>query len=94
VSYLDVFFATIDLHQEMAERRREVSFAGRRIPILAPEHLVICKAIFDRPKDWVDIEAMVDWGTSIEADEVLTWVERILGPDSEQGRHLEEILGR
>ena len=63
-SYLDVFFATLDLHLEMAERARLVRFGPVDIPILAPEHLIVCKAVFDRPKDWLDIEEMLRWGTA------------------------------
>ena len=91
-SYLDVFFATMDLHLEMAERARVVRFGPVDIPILAPEHLIVCKAIFDRPKDWLDIEEMVRWGTAIEADKAMGWVADILGEDSEQYEKLAVII--
>jgi hypothetical protein len=93
-SYLDLFFATLDLHREMAERSRTVAFGPVRIPILSPEHLIVCKAVFDRPKDWVDIEEMVAWGTAIDRAEVLTWIERLLGRDSEQYARLGALLAR
>ncbi|HXN60389.1 MAG TPA: nucleotidyl transferase AbiEii/AbiGii toxin family protein [Acidimicrobiales bacterium] len=91
-SYLDVFFATMDLHFEMAERSRLIHFGPVDIPILSPEHLIVCKAVYDRPKDWLDIEEMVRWGTDIEADEALGWVANILGNDSEQYRKLAAII--
>jgi hypothetical protein len=91
-SYLDVFFATLDLHREMAERAREVEFGPVRIPILSPEHLIVCKAVFDRPKDWVDIEEMLDWGTALDAAEVMRWTAEILGEGSEQHERLVEAL--
>jgi hypothetical protein len=90
-SYLDLFFATLDLHREMAERSREVSFGLVPIPILAPEHLIVCKAIFDRPKDWVDIEEIVAWGTEVDAA-ALGWVEELLGVESAQYARLAELL--
>jgi len=92
-SYLDLFFATLDLHREMAERSRQVRFGPIDIPILSPEHLIVCKAVFDRPKDWVDIEETIAWGTAVDRDEVLRWVERILGRDSEQYGRLDRLLG-
>jgi hypothetical protein len=92
-SYLDLFFATMDLHREMAERSREVSFGAVPIPILAPEHLIVCKAIFDRPKDWVDIEEILAWGTAVDEAAVLAWIEELLGADSAQHAHLVELLG-
>lgn len=92
-SYLDLFFATLDLHREMAERSREVSFGPVPIPILAPEHLIVCKAIFDRPKDWVDIEEIVVWGTAVEEATVLGWIDELLGAESAQYVRLAELLG-
>ena len=91
-SYLDVFFATIELHQEMARHARQVRFGPVEIPILAPEHLIVCKAVFDRPKDWLDIEEMVRWGTAIDRAQVLRWVDDILGPDAEQRERLSVLL--
>ena len=91
-SYLDLFFATLDLHQAMAERSREVRFGPVAIPILSPEHLIVCKAVLDRPKDWVDIEEMVAWGTEIDTGEVLSWIERLLGRDSEQHARLAGLV--
>ena len=91
-SYLDVFFATMDLHLEMAERARTVRFGPVEIPILAPEDLIVCKAVFDRPKDWLDIEEILRWGTEVDAALALHWVGEILGPESEQYGRLSELL--
>jgi hypothetical protein len=91
-SYLDVFFATLDLHQEMVGRSRNVRFGPVEIPILSPEDLIVCKAVFDRPKDWVDIEEMVSWGTKIAGATVLGWMEKLLGADSEQSRRLAAMF--
>jgi hypothetical protein len=93
-SYLDLFFATLDFHQAMAKRSRQVQFGPVQIPILSPEHLIVCKAVFDRPKDWVDIEEMVGWGTEIDTAEVFRWTEEILGRSSEQYARLSGVLGR
>lgn len=91
-SYLDVFFATFELHREMAERLRQVSFGPVQIPILSPEHLTVCKVVFDRPKDWLDVEEMIAWGTAIDAGETLGWVREILGETSVQYARLEALL--
>jgi hypothetical protein len=93
-SYLDLFFATFELHREMAERSRLVSFGPVQIPILSPEHLIVCKVVFDRPKDWLDVEEMIAWGTTIDAAEVLGWVRTILGEDSEQYARMAALLER
>lgn len=91
-SYLDVFFATLDLHREMATHSHEVAFGPVHIPILSAEHLIVCKAIFDRPKDWVDIEEIVGWGTEVEGASVLRWIDELLGADSTQHERLVELL--
>ncbi len=91
-SYLDVFFATMDLHEEMAVKARLVRFGPVDIPILAPEHLIVCKAVFDRPKDWLDIDEMIRWGTEIDAAATLRWVATFLGEDSEQYARLAALL--
>jgi hypothetical protein len=91
-SYLDVFFATLEFHRDMARQARTVRFGPVEIPILSPEHLVVCKAVFDRPKDWLDIEEIVGWGTTVERDEALGWVAAILGDDSPQYGRLAAVL--
>jgi hypothetical protein len=91
-SYLDVFFATTDLHLEMAQRARLVRFGPVDVPILAPEHLVTCKAIFDRPKDWLDITEILRWGTEVDGVRTLNWVGDILGPEAGQYVRLAELL--
>jgi hypothetical protein len=91
-SYLDLFFATLDLHQDMARLARVVPFGPVEIPILAPEHLIACKAVFDRPKDWLDIDEMVTWGTEIDAALALFWVADILGTNAEPYAHLASLL--
>ena len=92
-SYLDVFFATMDLHYEMAAQARQVRFGPVEIPILSPEHLIVCKAVFDRPKDWLDIEEMIGWGTPIDAPCALRWVADLLGSNAEQHARLAALLG-
>lgn len=91
-SYLDLFFATLDFHEEMATLARVVPFGAAEIPILCPEHLIVCKAIFDRPKDWVDIEAIVSWGTEVDAGLVMQWMNDMLGPDAPQTLRVEVAL--
>ena len=91
-SYLDVFFATLQFHHDMAVRARLVRFGPVDIPILAPEHLIVCKAVFDRPKDWLDIEEMVQWGTAIDSVVTLDWVAALLGDDCPQYARLAIVL--
>jgi hypothetical protein len=56
---IDVFFAAEQFHFDVAARCRTVPFEGRSIKVLSAEDLAVFKALFDRTKDWADIEAMV-----------------------------------
>jgi hypothetical protein len=76
----------------MAQFARMVRFGPVDIPILAPEHLIVCKAIFDRPKDWLDIEEILLWGTEVDAARTLHWVGEILGPAAEHYTRLARLL--
>lgn len=74
---VDLFFAYDAFHEAAAARVRTVPFAQSEITILAVEHLIVCKVIFDRPKDWVDIDAIVANGSFVDRAEVFRWVGRI-----------------
>jgi hypothetical protein len=91
---IDLFFAYDAFHGAAAARRRTVPFSDATIPILAPEHLVVCKVLFDRPKDWVDIAAMIELGTALDAAEVLRWVGRLAGDDDPRYDRIAAMLAR
>jgi HEAT repeat protein len=57
-----------------------VPFAGRQIRVLGPDELVLFKALFDRPKDWVDIEAVVQAGAA-DLSTVRRGLVELLGDD-------------
>ena len=89
---IDVFFAAESFHLEVAGRCRVVPFEGRRIHVLCAEDLAVFKAMFDRTKDWADIEAMVDSNAidlHLAADRLAT----LLGDDPRVGR-LRNVTAR
>lgn len=59
---IDLFFAVDSFHLAVNTRCRSVPFAGRQVRVLAPDDLAVFKAMFDRPRDWVDIDAMAESG--------------------------------
>jgi hypothetical protein len=91
---VDLFFSYDPFHDEMQGAIRRVPFADARIPILAPEHLAICKAIFDRPKDWLDIEAMLVVADPLDVATIESWLTRMVGPGDKRLAKLDEILDR
>lgn len=59
---VDLFFAASAFHMQVAARTRRVPFAGSHVNILVAEDLAVFKALFDRSRDWVDIDAMTAAG--------------------------------
>lgn len=91
---IDLFFAYDAFHDAAARARQVVPFADTEIPILSAEHLVVCKAVFDRPKDWVDIDAVLEAGEALDAAEVLRWVGRIAGDTDPRYDRIAAVLTR
>jgi hypothetical protein len=93
---LDLFFSYDALHESCQARRRRVPFgAGDWIHVLAAEDLLIFKVLFDRDKDWRDVEELI-YATSGELDVAYAkgWLERILGGRDTRHRRLGEVLER
>ena len=59
---VDLFFAASDFHLQVATRTRRVPFADSHVNVLGAEDLAVFKALFDRSRDWVDIDAMAAAG--------------------------------
>lgn len=91
---LDLFFAYDRFHEAAGAARRWVPFAAIRIPILAPEHLIVCKVVYNRPKDWVDIASVAEAGTAVDVAEVLRWVGRLVGDGDPRYDRVAAVLCR
>lgn len=89
---LDLFFSYDDFHEAAFGGRRQVPFAESQIWVLSASHLAVCKAVFARPKDWVDLDAMVAMGAPIDAAEVMRWVGRIVGDTDRRYRRIAAVL--
>ncbi|HEX5761812.1 MAG TPA: hypothetical protein VFY04_01685 [Solirubrobacterales bacterium] len=77
----------------MAERVQRQPFGDTTIPVLSIEDLLICKALFDRAKDWVDIEAVAktrrgDLGRTY----ISGWLDRFLPADDPRRERIATIL--
>ena len=88
---VDLFFAYDPFHEEMRKQTRRVPFAGTMIPVLAPEHLAVCKAVFDRRKDWMDIEQMLIATDDLDVTVIEDWLERMVGADDPRLKRLKEL---
>jgi len=83
---VDLFLSVLPFHDHVAEQVRQVPFEGRTIPVLSCTALVVFKAMFDRTRDWADIEGMVE-AQSFDAAEASHWIREMLGDD----RRVEQL---
>jgi hypothetical protein len=88
---VDLFFAYDPIHDEMRKEARRVPFGGTTVPILGPEHLAVCKAMFDRRKDWLDIEQMLIATEELDLGEIERWLERMVGQQDQRLKRLAEL---
>ena len=85
---IDLYFSVSEFHTQVAKRCVTVPFGGKRIRVLCAEDLAVFKALFDRSRDWVDIEEMVASGSlnqRLAAHRLAT----IIGPDDVRVARLE-----
>jgi hypothetical protein len=88
---VDLFFSYDPFHDAMQRGARKVPFNEETIPILSPEHLTVCKAMFDRPKDWLDIEQILVATNPLDVEEIEDWLKRMVGKDNPRMTRLAEV---
>ena len=86
---VDIFLDVHRFHRRVAIEVRTVPFAGQEIPVLGCTALVVFKALFDRTRDWADIEAVAATGAA-DLTEAGAWA-RQLGADAANSRRLAEL---
>ena len=80
---VDLFFPQHELHDVVAARVLTVPFGGAAIPVISATDLTIFKVLFNRSRDWADIEAMLEYG-EVDRREVRRWLERLVGTDDDR----------
>jgi hypothetical protein len=91
---VDLFFSYDALHEACLERRRRVPLGeGDEIHVLSAEDLFIFKVLFDRAKDWRDIEELLFCqGQALDLGYVREWLGRILPETDARYVRFEETL--
>ncbi|MGH9185196.1 MAG: hypothetical protein ACRD0U_05185 [Acidimicrobiales bacterium] len=89
---VDVFFSSLPLHDAMAAAARLLPFGEDELPFLSAEHLLVCKAVFDRRKDWLDIEQMLFARDVLDVAEIRKWLTRIAEDGDQRVRRLEQLI--
>lgn len=93
-TYVDLFLANTEFHSSMATRIERQPFGDAIIPVLSIEDLLICKVLFDRPKDWVDVDAVAATRRGqLDAGYMRGWLDQFLAPDDPRLARVEATLG-
>lgn len=94
-TYVDLFFADTDFHQSMAHRVEHQDFDGTDIPVLSIEDLIVCKVLFDRSKDWLDIQAVTERPAEhLDAAYINRWLGAFITEDDARLVKIRQILSR
>jgi hypothetical protein len=90
---VDLFFDYDPLHTDAARNSQVVPFAGNSIPVLGPLELATFKAMFDRTRDWADIEAMLAAET-LDPNAFRETLGRLVPADDERFRRIQDAVRR
>lgn len=88
---LDLFFPQSEFHRQLNQRAVLVAMLDQTIPIISATDLMVLKMLFDRRKDWADIEELIRHGTP-DVEEARGWLIRIVGPDDVREQRLDQLL--
>lgn len=89
---IDVFLNNIPLHDAVAASVVWVRLEGREVPVLDCASLAIFKALFDRTKDWADLEAIAI-ATPEGIEEAKAAIADLVGEDDPAHQRLKALVG-
>lgn len=89
---IDVFLNSIPLHDDVAASVVWVQLEGRDIPMLDCASLVVFKALFDRTRDWADIEAIAI-ATPEDIEGAAATIAELVGEDDPSLEKLKALAG-
>lgn len=81
-TYVDLFFTDTAFHESLTTRIQTVDFGEAQVPIISAEDLVVCKCLFNRPHDWVDIGRIsLIQGDELDRPYIDRWLRFFVGDD-------------
>lgn len=88
---IDLFFDNHPFHEVVAKGVIRVPLEQREIPVLDGCSLIVFKAMFDRTKDWADIESVIEWDSK-PAKAAVVELKGLVGADDPVTRRLAALL--
>ena len=80
-------------HAHLNDRAQPVTLGTLTFRVVNATDLTILKALFDRSKDWVDIEAMLHRG-GVDIDHATAWLTILVGEDDTRIARLHNLAAR
>jgi hypothetical protein len=87
---IDVFLNNHPFHDKVARGITWVPLQSREVPVLDCASLVVFKALFNRTRDWADIEAVSERSPA-DVDKAAATIEEMLGADDPIYRRLVSL---
>lgn len=89
---VDLFLPQHPVYHRLAVQRAEpADFLGTEIKVLTATDLMVFKMLFNRRRDWADIENLVRCGAG-DTTEAAGWVAQFVGADDRRLATLSEII--
>jgi hypothetical protein len=91
---VDISLGLLPFEIEAVERSQEYTAGALRVRLPTPEDLIILKAVAHRPKDMLDIAAVVATQPQLDTERILFWVHQFAEflEMNELVTEIEEIL--
>ncbi len=90
---VDLFFSTTAFHDSARDRIQRVPYGDSEIRVLSAEDLAVCKILFNREKDWVDLRELVRLqGGELDVPYIRGWLADFLGIDDTRIAHFDALL--
>jgi hypothetical protein len=95
-TFVDLFFADFPFFDSCAARAVTATIGPIKTRrVLSAEDLVVCKAMFNRPKDWIDIrQVLLTQGERFDDAYVAGWLRDILGAGDPAVTRFESEVAR
>ena len=71
---IDVLLGLLPLEEEIVHGATNVEIAGVTIPLPTPESIMVMKALAQRPRDFADIESILEAHDQLDLDWIRTWL--------------------
>ncbi len=96
VVFVDLFFAYDEVHEECQRRAARTEFGEAPLFttmwVLSAEHCVFFKVLFNRKKDWLDIERVLRFAPAeFDFEYTSRWLERALGAEDRALARFREL---